>query len=374
MGIKLRPYQPLIFILLIATTCKEPYISPVIVANNNYLVVDGIINNGDSSRIVLSRTRNLGDTAISSPESFAAISIVGEAGDVFSLEESAKGIYTGATSALNINEKYQIRIITGANVVYESDFVPVQTTPAIDSISWERNKNVDIFVSTHDPANQTKYYRWNFSETWEYHSFYDSNLGFANGQVYFRDSSDLLTFCWRSDESNEILLATSANLNEDVINHFRIATVPEGSDKISVRYSILLRQYALTKEAFEYWQLLKKNTEEVGTIFGSQPSQLKGNIHCVTNPTEPVIGFISASTVTEKRAFILRREVYPWPVLREDSICVSKIISPDSISYYLRDTSLSPAYFVSGGALAIAKNRCVDCRIKGGTTTKPSYW
>jgi hypothetical protein len=252
--------------------------------------------------------------------------------------------------------------------------VPVQQAPAIDTVTWKQNRDVQIYLDTHDPQNNTKYYRWEFIETWEYHSFYDSNLGFSNGSIYFRDSSHLLTRCWQFENSDQIVVGTSAKLNQDVIERAPITTVPNGSNKISFRYSILVKQFALTQKAFEYWQLLQKSSQQSGSLFDAQPSQLIGNLHCIGNPQEPVIGYVSIGTVTEKRIFIRRSQLSNWNGVAEDIYCEPKFINPDSASYYLRDTSYSPAYYTTGGGLAIAKNSCVDCTLKGGTTEKPSYW
>jgi len=252
----------------------------------------------------------------------------------------------------------------------------LKITPAIDSVSWKQGANVadvSITLNTHDPSNNTRYYRWAYEETWEFHSFYDTNLGYANGQVYFRDPSQLTNVCYNTAASTDILLGTSAQLSSDQIEDAPITTIYDGSDELNARYSILVKQYALTKEAYDFWQLLRRNTSQVGGLFDSQPSQLIGNLHCVNNPMEPVIGFVSASTVTTQRIFIRRSELRAWNSTSEALVCAPRIIS-DSVQYYLSDTSLAPAYFLSGGALAIAKKICVDCRRHGGTTTKPSYW
>jgi hypothetical protein len=87
-----------------------------------------------------------------------------------------------------------------------------------------------------------------------------------------------------------------------------------------------------------------------------------------------VIGYISASTVTKKRIFIHNYEVAPWGYATDERICPPIITVPDSAIYYLQDGKLGPAYFVTGGGLAVAPVICIDCRIKGGSTVKPAYW
>jgi hypothetical protein len=65
--------------------------------------------------------------------------------------------------------------------------------------------------------------------------------------------------------------------------------------------SFLFRQYPLTEQGYTYWLTVQKNSQSLGGLFDLQPAQIKGNLHCITNSANPVIGFISASTVQEKR-------------------------------------------------------------------------
>ena len=104
----------------------------------------------------------------------------------------------------------------------------------------------------------------------------------------------------------------SEKLENDVIYLNPIAFIPGDSEKLMTKYSVMVKQYALTKEAFDFWQTLKKNTESLGSIFDAQPSQLTGNIKNVNNPEEPVLGYISAGTVQQKRIFIAKAELPNW--------------------------------------------------------------
>lgn len=365
--------------LQILSACREEYLPPVISAGNNFLVVEGIINTGQDSTIFkLSRTKNLSDTTFEIPELFAGVTIESKNGASYLLAHRGNGIYAAASLSLNPGEMYRLRISTNGGNLYQSDYVSVKQTPAIDSVTWKQDNDVTIYVNTHDPANNTRFYRWDFIETWEYHAYYDSNLGYdyVSNLIYFRDSSQLLTRCWSTAKSTDVFLGTTDNLSQDVITQFPLTRITNGSDKMSFRYSMLVKQYALNRPAFEYWQLLRKNAKELGSIFGTQPAELIGNIKCVTNPNEPVIGFISASSVTEKRIFIKNNELVNWDSRSTQNVlCKPKVVTPDSISYYLQaDTAFAPAYFLTGGPLAIAKNSCVDCTRRGGNTKKPSYW
>jgi len=60
----------------------------------------------------------------------------------------------------------------------------------------------------------------------------------------------------------------------------------------------------LTSAAFNYLTLIEKNSQQLGTLFDPQPSELPGYIHSTSNPAEPVLGYLSAVAPQEKRLFI----------------------------------------------------------------------
>lgn len=374
-------YWPVLFLLF--TACRQEYLPPAINGTTNFLVVEGVINSGaDSTSLKLTRAKNLNDTTIEIPEPNASVTVESKSGVNFPLSHRGNGIYSAPPLPLNINETYRLKIATFAGGLYESDYVPVKQTPAIDSVSWKQDSNVHIFVHTHDGTNKTQFYRWDYTETWEYYAYYQNDLGYdyVTNRVFFRDPLQLLSNCWSTNRSTDILLATSSNLSADVISNLPVTSIERGSDKISVRYSILVKQYALSQEAFSFWQQLKKNSKELGSIFGTQPVEVTGNIRCINNPAEPVIGFVSISSVAQKRIFIANSQVVNWTIPSSyDRLCVTKRISRnvDTISYYLQaDTSLAPAYFTDMPVpgLALAKKFCVDCTRRGGVTKKPIFW
>ena len=369
----------ILLLVLLFDACKEPYYPAIIEAPNSYLVVDGMIKvGGDSTIIRLTRTRNLSDSSAVVTEEGAFVVLEGNQGGYFPFTRLGNGYYGTAPLNLRVNEKFSLKITTSDNKQYQSELLPVKPTPPIDSVSWVRDTSVTIRVSTKDPTGNTRFYRWEFEETWEYNSFYESILGYDYGtnQPYYLDPKDYLNRCWSSQKSSSILLASTNAQVDDLVENLPVTTIVQGSDKASVRYSILVKQYALTKEAFEYWQLLRKNTNELGSIFGNQPAELISNIKCTSNSEEPVVGFISISSIQQKRLFIRRGELSGWyPDYSLQQLCEPKIVGPDSLSYYLqRNKNLMQAYNITGGGTALADKRCIDCRLRGGSTKMPSYW
>ena len=346
--------------------CVESYEPPVIKEVNHYLVVEGRINtDGEISTIKLSRSTNLSDTAYIQEEEGAVVAVVGENMHM-SLTPQGKGVYS---ASLNINtaQPYYLEITTEEGKVYRSQELIGKYTPPIDSINWEilPEQQIQLYVNTHDPTNESQYYQWDYVETWEFHAAYQSYLNYVNGKLIPRTEANQIYTCWHSDHSTSILLGSSAQLSEDIIYQKPLVTVPF-KWKLSSKYSILVTQYTLTQEAYQYLENMKKNSEDLGSFFDSQPVELQGNLYCVTTPGEPVIGYVTSGVQQEKRIYITSQEV---DYFEFDRNCETQTVSGDEDFDKL---GLVPLYSDPLGIISTTKF-CGDCSLRG-TTEKPSFW
>ncbi|HEX5024416.1 MAG TPA: DUF4249 domain-containing protein [Agriterribacter sp.] len=372
---KLFCYTLLFIVCLSATACKEKYELPEAVVNKDYLVVEGFIDGGnDSTFIRLSRTVTPNDTNRIKTEVGARVSIESENGDNFLLHEIQPGVYALAPLLFDPSAKYRLAI-TAKGKSYLSDYVEIKKTPVIDSVNWTREPNgVQVYVNTHDTQNKTQYYNWQYHETWEFHTYY-SNWEYVNYQMVPRTHPELIFECWQSHISSHIIIGSSAKLSEDIIYNYPIAFIPDDSWKIESRYSILVKQNALSQGAYEYLENMKKNSEQLGSIFDPQPSTSNGNIHCISDPKEIVLGYLYSSTTVEKRIFITRSEVPGW---KYRFSCAELFVPLDSLLFYfggdgllptrqeIRPTDQKPGYVGS-------EKYCVDCTVTG-TNVKPDFW
>jgi hypothetical protein len=244
-------------------------------------------------------------------------------------------------------------------------------------VGKEKRKGLRIYANTKDLSNSTHYYRWDYEETWEIHSTYGPTVIYENGKIRDRVfPQENVSVCWKNNLSTNILLANSLRLQSDIINEAPLTFIPLGDEKLFVRYSILAKQYALEKEAYNFFELMKKNSEDIGSIFSPQPSEVKGNIHCVNDPEEFVVGFVTASTVTEKRIFIEAGQVGIWP---NYNLCEEVRVPnhPDSINKAVRVFGLMPYYHIfppPADVYLFSSPNCVDCTTRGGSTARPLFW
>ena len=309
-----------VIVLFLLLACKEKYVVHTNTPAEGFLVVEGFINISGNTNITLTRSSGL-DSPLVIPEPGAEVDIQMESGTNYFLYESGGGHYAIDGLSLDPNQQYRLHIRTANGKEYVSDYTIVKITPPIDSVNWTGTSNsvtgnqVNIFVTTHDDQTQPGYYQWQFEETWRYEAKYGSLLEYQNGSLILRPDNDLIYTCWKTDLSTTISIANTEKLSSNVIYQYPLTQIPYNtSDKLIKRYSILVKQYALTRDWYEWNQKIKKNTEQLGSIFDAQPSETGGNIHCVTDPGETVIGFVGCTTETEKRIFIDHTEIPPGPI------------------------------------------------------------
>jgi Domain of unknown function (DUF4249) len=361
-------------LLLFFSRCKDPYNPAVLSSNSNYLVVEGYINGNGLTSIKLSRTRNItsGDTAARVNELNAVVAIEDQTNATYPLSEAGNGIYTTNTFLSPAN-KYRLHILTSVNKAYVSDYVAYKQTPRIDSMGWSfKNNDVQVYVDTHDPQNATRYYRWAYTETWQVHTSFYSVLQYDVPSASLVPRTDQIYNCWPSLNSSSILLGSSAKLNLDVIHQAPMILIPFHDNRISILYSIFVTQYALDSLAYNYWQAIKSNTEDIGSIFDPQPNQTKGNIHCVTDTSETVIGYISAGSTDTIRYFIPNSAMpMNWNVYPD---CPLKKVPGDSVEFYFHEMGYIPIDAIIPGVYGGSFADCVDCRYSGGPNVKPPFW
>ncbi|MGI4864715.1 MAG: DUF4249 domain-containing protein [Janthinobacterium lividum] len=373
--------------------CVDPYLPDVVGTNANYLVVDGFINGNGVTRIKLSRTINVATATAPPAEKGAKIFIVDNTGQRYALTEKASGSYQSDSMVLNSTRQYQLRITPAVGAaVYESSLVPLKVTPPIDNVKWKLDGNdIQFSLSTHDAQLQSRYYRWSFIETWQFNSAFESRLEYDTKRERIMPRKVPIYTCWRTERPSTIKQSSTAQLSQDVLVDFPILGASSRSERFTVRYSLLVSQYAETAAEFAYYDLLRKNTEAVGTVNDPLPTQLTGNVHRLDKPDEPVLGYVGAHTVQQRRLFINRADIpYPfgWRFDTPYQACDSlgkelrgdyKPPLPPGKSYIFQVPSNTPvgAIVSSSGNDTIgytgASTECVDCRLHG-TLTKPSYW
>lgn len=377
-------WQKLLLIAVLFSACKKPFVPPETLNNTSkYLVIDGVINAGsDSTFIKLSRTKKFENGIVIDHETGAQLTVEGDDNSSYPLVETVTGTYATAGLNLNNSHKYRLRIKTTNGKEYLSDFVVVKNSPPIDSVGFTaKPSQLTIYANTHDAGNNTKYYRWEYTEAWKFHSTYES---FWNGTAP-RAKEDYVYFCFGKDTSSYITLANTTKLTGDVVYQAPITTIDPSSEKIEIRYSIEVKQYALTSDAYNFWDNLHKNNETNGTIFDAQPSDNQTNYHCLTDPKELVVGYLSVGSVATKRIFIDRGQLLqsydPQYTYANGCQIDTAYYAKNQYGIFATPTfvAIDGLYFPptppfgAPSAVTYSTKDCADCTARG-VTQQPSFW
>ncbi len=390
---KILTYTAVLIMPIIFGTCSEilftePY-TPEISKYEDLLVVDGVITDGPGPyKVKLSRSFKYSDSE-GVPEQQAVVLIRDDQANVVTLLETAPGVYETTDQDFRgiIGREYQLYVETSDQQKWESEFVELKKVPEIERVYAEFGEKIgekeveegfQIYVDTYDPDNQTRYYRYDFVETWEFVVPYPSYYIVQNSLLRFR--TEKVGNCWKTIASDEIIVTTSENMQSDMIKRFPVHFVSTVGNRLGIRYSILVRQYSLSREAYVYWEQIKNANQELGTLFDKQPSQIRGNIYNLDDPEIPVIGFFEATSVDTARLFITRSEIPPETKMisefarcRYDYLVIEKnnFRKYDEWGYCMVLDVITPEIF--NGLGVVKPFECCDCT-QTGSNIRPSFW
>lgn len=290
-------------------TCVEPF-NPDIPKYDNILVVDGMITDLEEPYYIdLTRTMPYEDID-PDRELGAEVIVTDDQSNVYEFTETGRGRYVSDPSEFRgeIGRNYQLHIITSDGNEFESEWIELRNVPEIDSLYWtfeeketndpdEMIQGVQMYLSTEDPENDTWYYRWEWIETWEFTTPF-----MAAGRPTLHE-------CWKTENSNDIEIATSRHLSVDAIKNHPLAFISQKTNRLGIMYSMFVRQYSLSPEAYSFWKQLQDINQKMGTLFDPTPMAVLGNIHNVDDPDIPVLGYFQASAVSTRRIFVDRSDL-----------------------------------------------------------------
>ncbi|WP_188500617.1 DUF4249 domain-containing protein [Pontibacter amylolyticus] len=327
MRITFQKYRLLAVLLIVA--CLQACVDPLelqIDTGQRSLVVSGMVTDQNDStlnkvtltwtapfdsenqQVVVERVRN------------ATVTVQDNLGNSMPLYEGpAYGVYTLRKEDFLVEQgrSYTLHIRLPDGREYASRPELLRPVPAIQGISYEFKQFIDVVrnsagllierrsvgfevkAQVQDPSERGNYYRWDTEGVFEFYT----NVGDA----------PLPARCWSNMGSINTKVVTS---DDRLVNgrYFEQPVVVVPAD-IPTKYRIKIRQFSLTGEAYEFWRLFNQQQSSVGSIFDPPPARINSNLYSLTNPEEQVVGYFSASAVTED-FIVIRRQLYaPFPGL-----------------------------------------------------------
>lgn len=387
--------------VIIIIGCTEPFEPQTSEAFESTLVVEATITNEmKHQRVFMTRTFTF-EQENPLPESNANVRVVG-GGVTFTFSETSPGIYESPHAfAAQANTIYQLLITTQSDRTYSSTEIVLTGATQIEELRAERIINDDgedgiaILVNSLDPTGSSVNYRYEFEETfkiiaplWTQEDLTEAPLNEATQPCDVKVVPDARSeeVCYTTEISNEIILANTSKLVEDRVSNFMVRFINRNNYIISHRYSILVRQFVQSNEAFTFYETLNDLSRNESLFSETQPGFLAGNVSSTDNANEKVLGYFEVSSVSERRIFFDYEDFYlgedlpPYvspctqnaPVISRGSppVCVlSALVNENSVRYI--DVNMRPGPME--GPFLVVPRVCGDCTAIGSPEA-PEFW
>lgn len=373
-------------------SCIEEYTIPKegTLTMTSDIVIQGRILSGDNSIIYITRTQPLNSKEKAESVLNAQISIIGQNGyeseaAEFDIENDC---YTIDTRNLPNNTLYALKV-EAEGETYQSDFQSILTPPEIDEISYkEQEDGISIHVSTHNAPDASRFYMWSYEEDWEFHA--DINIQSLTGFPLYNETfykfennyDNPYYYCWQHNTSKNIHLYSTVELEENTAKNIELLYIPIDDIRISYIYSILVKQWVMSKEAYDYYRTMELYTENTSGLFTPLPSELQGNISCTSSPEKKVRGYVLFAQTTSKRIFIYESDFkHLVSEYYNCAITIPPVPPPFGWTHaweQQRDYNGAVIHTVDGKidtSSTMYSSNCVDCRtVEGATKKRPDFW
>ena len=378
---------------LLVQSCVEPYEFETEVFDSA-LVVEGTITNEEiNQKIMISTTYKLEENG-PAPLTGAMVSVKDNTGTTYNFQESSPGIYLSSELfKAETGRSYQLEFVTSNGKRYGSDPVQLSGSTIIEDIFAQRvetlegNSGIEIRVNGRGTQGSSGYYRYEYEETYKIVSpFFKSQdiILDQNGNVGLVPKSKEEFTCFKTETSRNIVISNTNTLSEDNVRGELLRFIRKDNPIFAHRYSILVKQYVISREAYSFYQTLKDLSESESLFSQIQPGYLSGNIYSLDNENENVLGFFSVSAVTEKRAYFDYSDFYgpgegprptfspycPLTTPTNFQTLVQMINDPGLL--FFEDKDVIPPNNTPNRYVFVTAD-CVDCTLLGSNIV-PDFW
>ena len=206
--------------ILLYSSCIETYVPQIDMKDQTKYVISGNITNQEGYQTVtISLT-----SPVSAPEFIPVtgcqVTIFDGLGNEFVLTETNDGVYrVWITKEFLIpGTSYQLNVITPDGINFISDYDKMPECPELDSIyyvkedapleytdpNFETTEGIQFYVDFSGTDNDSRFLRWEITETWEYHTQFILSAVIDNRGFHYVEEDSSKLVCWRTQNSKEI--------------------------------------------------------------------------------------------------------------------------------------------------------------------------
>lgn len=391
------------FMVLCLFSCVEPFDIPFVEDESEstiekLLVVEATITNELKQHDVFLSSGNSFESEGIQFVQNAEVSISDNLGNIINFSEIAPGHYQSQIAFQAVSDvEYQLFITSGGKN-YEAAPTSLPDSATIENIKAERittdlnAEGVAIYIDANFDDIGTPFLRYQYEETYKIiaplWSPFDMIVTDPNPPFAFdlipREQEERV--CYGTRVSNDIIQSEGFDVSGNTLNNVLVRFISRDDFIISHRYSILVKQFVQSPDAFAFYQTLNDFSSDESVFTDIQPGFIQGNILNMADSSEKVIGFFEVANVSETRMFFNYEDLFPDEDLPPYAITCSFLSAPPTITpantsplkdiiesgdfVYVRDTN---GTVEDGGPYFVARRACGDCTALGSNVV-PEFW
>lgn len=373
----------LILVSQLSISCVKKYEPNLADSSLQKLVVSSQINDQEGFQYVnVSLTTSL-VIPVYTPVSGCNVQLKSDDGSSLSFAEFEPGKYQLwlADGQLDKTKAYQLIVITSDNQLIESTWESFYSCPDVDSVFYEKvlttenlpygsRIGLQFKVNLKGQNDDSRYYRFDVLETYEFHTplpmewYYDGTIHHISPPDYSKQ------VCWNTRYIRDIFVLATDNISQNEYLGLKLNFTDNYSQRLQHLYSLMIKQYAISKDAYFYWNQMRTNMHQSGGLYDNQPVAIKGNLINTTFADQEVLGYFSIASLKEKRIFIQPQT----DITIIDNTCEKRVLRKGVIEIRPEEYPAFLAGDEYGWYPVLLSTACVDCRVVGGSTTKPDFW
>lgn len=387
-------------VLFLAISCIEPFDIKTI-NFESALVIEAVITDEYTYQTIsINRTFPIDSNELINEKS-ADVKVIDDQQNIFQFKEQKPGEYVSINKFKALpNVNYQLQITTLNGKSYTSENVQLTNRTEINDIKIKKDvddnnyeKGIHILINSLNSSNNTQYYRYEYEETYKVIApnwsprelIVKSNTIPYEVELVYKDPNVNDRVCYASNFSKGIIQVQTDNLTEDNVSDFDLVYIERNDVKLWYTYSILVKQYTQSREAYNFYKLLDELSISNDLFSQKQPGFVSGNISS-ESINEKVIGIFEISSLAQKRIFLNRYDLFRsgkpsvacydimYAPELENGKLTAMLNSGDFKFYLEKDPTLDIDQPIIGdGDYYLIESKCADCRLSG-SNIKPDFW
>lgn len=305
-------YRVIISLALIVLVfgCREPFDFDYPDVLEPRVVIDGYITNSGKRHVVrVSYSTNINDRGLVETEFItnADVRIVDDQGSFTILDHRNNGIYeTQPQYAAREGVSYQLVVTLSDGEVYESEIKSLPAdSPAVADISF-RGDTRDVLANNSIQPQEGALIAATIQKDGNRH-FYQWVIG--EWFIIQSDAApDELKYCYIRDfDAAEIVLLQDNPTVSGVSEYtYPISFIPRGA-RMKVDFGVEAILLTLTEADYRFWDAVKQQSENSGSLFDAAPHSIEGNI--TGSNGDKVLGYFGVYRESLDRVFFTEAEL-----------------------------------------------------------------